>query len=236
MKTILSVALAVLPAAVSAQAYQGAAVELHFQKYETNNGFDLTSVEGNLDALWQLGGSLGVQAGLTLGKQIDSSDDIDLQQYNAVSLHLTADASDALRFGLLVSADNQADGIALVAGEALYLAGPLRVEGRLGDSFDKDFDYTLFEVNGSYAVTGPLAVRFGTSYSDFGDNGFYRVFTLGAGYTLGSGTEVYADLSRHTNDFGASDPQDTGSIVDIGVRFDLGAGDTGKAFRYQPLK
>jgi hypothetical protein len=59
------------------------------------------------------------------------------------------------------------------------------------------------------------------------------VLTLGAGYKLGDSTELYADLSRHTNDLGGFGSV-SGSLVNLGVRFDLG-GDAERLFSYQPL-
>lgn len=230
----ITLALALLPGAVSAQAFEGAVVDLQFQRYDDGGGFKVDSLEGTLDATWQFG-RFGAQAGLVLGKEVNGIEDIDLRSYQGVALHLTADATDTLRLGAMMAADNNFDGVYLYAAEALYLAGPLRVEGRIGDSFDKGDPYGLFEVNGSYAITGPLAVRFGTHYSDFGAGSYYNTFTLGAGYTTPAGTEFYADVGRHTTDAGAGADALHGSLFNLGVRFDLGAGGSDKAFRYQPL-
>jgi hypothetical protein len=128
--------------------------------------------------------------------------------------------------------DNQTDGIALYAAEALYIGGPLRVEGRIGDSFDSD-NYSLFEVKGAYALGSALSARAGLHYSDYGSDGYYRVLTLGAGYSVTDTVEVYADVSRHTNDFGASGSV-SGDLFNLGVRFDLG-GDGDRLFSYQAL-
>ena len=71
MKILIVAALALVPVAASAQSYQGAVVDLQFQKYDDGAGFDVGSVEGQLDALWQPGGTFGVQLGLTLGKEVE---------------------------------------------------------------------------------------------------------------------------------------------------------------------
>jgi len=173
---------------------------------------------------------MGAQLGLTLGKEIDSSADIDLRQYNGLTAHLTFDVSDSLRLGAMALADNQTDDIAFYAAEALYTAGPLRVEGRLGDSLDTD-DFTLVEARGTYAIGSALSARAGYQYSDFGVDGSYRVLSLGAGYQINDGMEVYADLSRHKNDTGAGGTYQ-GNLFNLGVRFNLG-GDDDRLFTYQ---
>lgn len=223
--------VALLPSVATAQNFEGAAAELQYQRYDDGAGRDVDSLEGYMDAGWTFG-TLGAQVGLALGKEIDSTDDIDLRQYNGLTAHLTLDASDSLRLGLMALTDNQGSGISHYAAEALYLAGPIRVEGRLGDSLDTD-DYTLLEARGSYAFNPALSARAGLHYSDYGADGTYRVMSLGAGYQVQDGIEVFADLSRHRNDFGGGEVY-RGDIVNLGVRFGLG-GDTGKLFTYQPI-
>jgi predicted porin len=234
MSRLLIAALALFPAMAAAQGYEGAVVDLQYQKYDDGDGFELDRIEGTLDASWQLG-RIGVQAGLVLGKEIDSSDDIDFQQYNGLALHLTTDVNDSVRLGAMIAADDNADGIYLYAAEALYLSGPLKLEGRIGDSFDNDNDYALAEVKGSYAIGDAFSVKAGMHYSDYGDDGYYRVFSLGAGYTVSPGTEVYAGVGTHANDLGAGSPTLNGSLVNLGVRFDLGGDGSDKVFSYQPL-
>ncbi|HLQ19462.1 MAG TPA: porin [Tabrizicola sp.] len=231
MKTPLILFLALSPSIAAAQSFEGAAAELQYQRYDDGAGFDVDSLEGYMDASWTFG-LIGAQVGLTLGKEIDSSDDIDLRQYNGLAAHLTMDASDSLRLGVMALTDNRGSGVSHYAAEALYLAGPVRVEGRLGDSLDTD-DYTLFEARGSYAFGAALTARAGYHFSDYGTDGSYRVMSLGAGYQVNDGLEVYADLSRHKNDFGGGEVY-RGDIVNLGVRFGLG-GDPGKLFTYQPL-
>lgn len=234
MRRLLTAALVIFPVMAAAQGYEGAVVDLQYQKYDDGAGFEIDSLEGTLDASWMFG-RVGVQAGLVIGKEIDSSDDLDLGSYNGIALHLTTDVSDALRLGALVAADNNADGVFLFAAEALYLRGPVRIEGRLGDSFDNGNPYGLFEVNGAYSIGSAFSARAGLHYSDYGDAGFYRVFSLGAGYQLSDQSEVYADVSRHTNDFGASGSAYQGNLFHLGVRFDLGGSGSDKTFAYQPL-
>jgi hypothetical protein len=234
MSRLLTAALALLPAMAAAQGYEGAVVDLQYQKYDDGDGFKVDSLEGTLDASWQFG-RIGVQAGLVLGKEIDNSDDIDVDQYNGLALHLTTDVGDAVRLGAMVAADNRVDGVSLYAAEALYLSGPLRIEGRLGDSFDNDNSYGLAEVKGSYALGSALSLNAGIHYSDYGDDGYYRVFSLGAGYKISPGTEVYGGIGSHANDFGAGSPTLHGSLINLGVRFDLGGGGSEKVFSYQPL-
>ncbi len=233
MSRLLTAALAIFPAMASAQGYESTVVDLQYQKYE-ESGYDYDSVEGTLDASWRFGG-FGLQAGLVLGKVLDNSADIDFDQYNGLAVHLTTDVGDAVRLGAMVAADNQADGIYLYAAEALYLNGPLRVEGRVGDSFDSSDEYALFEVKGSYALGSALSAKIGLHYSDYGDDGHYQVLSIGAGYKLSQATEVYAGLGRHDNDAGAGAPSRDGSVVNLGVRFDLGGEGSDKVFSYQPL-
>jgi hypothetical protein len=231
MQKSLILILATLPGLAAAQGFEGAVGEFQYQKYDDGGGFKVDSIEGYLDAAWGFG-RFGAQVGLSLGKEIDSSDDIDFRQYKGLTGHLTADVSDSLRLGVMINADNQIDGLAVYAAEAIYLAGPLRVEGRVGDSLDSD-SFSLVELKGAYAFGSALSARAGMHYSDYGTDGFYRVLTLGAGYKLGDSTELYADLSRHTNDFGGFGSV-SGSLVNLGVRFDLG-GDGERLFSYQPL-
>ena len=231
MQKSLIMIMATLPGLATAQGFEDAVADLQYQKYDDGAGFEVDSVEGYLDAAWGFG-MFGAQVGLTLGKEIDSSADIDFNQYNGLTAHVTADLSDSLRLGAMVLADNQADGIALYAAEALYLAGPLRVEGRVGDSLDTD-DFRLLEVKGSYAIGNAFSARAGFHSSDYGADGDYRVFSLGAGYKVGDSMEVYADLSRHKNDFGTGGVY-KGDLLNLGVRFDLG-GDGERLFSYQPL-
>lgn len=232
MRNLLAASVALFPLSAYAQAYQGAVVDLQYQFYDEGSAYDISAVEGTLDALWQFG-TFGVQAGLVLGKVVDSSSDLDFSQYNGLAVHLTGDVSDNLRLGVMAAANNGYDGVYLYAAEALYLSGPLRIEGRIGDSFDNGDEFSLAEVKGSYAVTGPISVRFGTHYSDYGDHGHYNTYTIGAGYQLSSGTEVYADIGRHKNDFGPGNGDATGNLLSLGVRLNLGGAD--KAFSYQPL-
>lgn len=230
MQKTLILALASLPTIAAAQSFEGAVGDLQFQKYDAGPS-EVDSLEGYLDAAWGFG-MMGAQVGLTLGKEIDSSDDIDFQQFNGLTAHVTADVSDSLRLGAMLTTNNQTSGIALYAAEALYLAGPLRVEGRLGDSLDSD-DVSLFEVKGSYGIGSAFSARGGYHYTDYGSgDGHYRVISLGAGYRLGDSMELYADLSRHKTDTGASEV--SGDILNLGVRFDLG-GDGERLFSYQPL-
>jgi len=231
LKTI-TLALALLPGAVAAQSFEGTVVDLQFQRYEDGSGAETNSIEGNLDASWQFG-ALGVQAGLALGKDVNDSGDISIDHYHGFALHLTADVSGNLRFGAMVAADNAFDRVYLYAAEAIYTNDALRVEGRLGDSFNNARPFTLFEVDSTLSTGGPLSLRLGTKFTDFGTGGNASQMTIGAGFTLGSGTNIYADYGRHSGTAGAGDGN--GSLINLGVRFNLGAGGTDKAFSYQPL-
>lgn len=231
MKFPLTLVLATLPSFAAAQSFEGAVADLQYQKYDDGAGLSVDSLEGHLDAAWTFG-RMGAQVGLTLGKEIDSSEDIDLRQYNGLTAHLTADVSDNLRLGVMALTDNNGSGISHYAAEALYLGGPIRIEGRLGDSLDTD-DYTLIEARGAYMFGSALSARAGFHHSDYGSDGTYRVMSLGAGYKLNDGIELYGDLSRHKNDFGGGEVY-RGDIVNLGVRFGLG-GDSSRLFTYQPL-
>lgn len=231
MKTPLILSLTLIPTLAAAQGFEGAAVELQYQKYDDGAGFEVDSLEGYMDAAWTFG-RVGAQVGLTLGKEIDSSDDIDLRQYNGLAAHVTYDATDSLRLGVMALVDNQTSGVSHYAAEALYLNGPLRVEGRVGDTLDRD-DYTMIEARGSYAFSPAFSARAGFHHADFGADGSYRVLSLGAGYKVNDGLEVYADLGRHRNDFGGGDVF-KGDVFNLGVRFGLG-GDADRLFSFQPL-
>ena len=233
MSRLFTAALALLPAMANAQGYEGAVVDLQYQKYEDSSGYDYDGLEGTLDASWRFGG-FGVQAGLVLGKVLNNSADLDFDQYNGLTVHLTTDVSDNLRLGLMAAADNGADEIYVYAAEALYLSDPLRVEGRIGDALDTD-DYSLFEVKGSYALSDAFSAKMGLNYSDYGPDGYYQVLSVGAGYKVSPGTEVYAGIGRHNNDAGAADPKLDGNILNLGVRFDLGGNGSDKMFSYQPI-
>ena len=233
MSKALILLLSTLPTLATAQGFEAAVADLQYQKYDDGDGFKVDSLEGHLDAAWAFG-AFGTQVGLVLGKEIDSSDDIDLRQYNGLTLHLTADVSDSLRLGAMVAGDNQADGISVYAAEALYSAGPLRIEGRIGDNLGTNDTFSFYEARGSYAFGSALTARAGLHSADYGADGDYRVVSLGLGYKLGETTEVYADLSRHKNDFGPVIGAFSGSLINLGVRFDLG-GDGDRLFSYQPL-
>ena len=231
MKTPLILILTTLPGLAAAQGFEGPVADLQYQKYDRGDGQNVDSLEGTLDAAWSFG-TLGAQVGLSLGKEIDSSDDIDFEQYNGVAAHLTADVSDTLRLGAMALVDNQTSDIAFYAVEALYLGGPLRVEGRLGDSLDTD-DFTLVEAKGSYAFGSAFSARAGYHYTEEDAGASYRVLSLGAGYKVNDGMEVYADVSRHKTDLGAAGST-SGDLFNLGVRLNLG-GDSSRMFSYQPL-
>ncbi len=222
--------LSVMPHAVQAQGFEGTVVDLQYQRYEADQS-ELDSLEGRLDAAWAFG-TFGAQVGLTIGKEIDSSDDIDFRSYNALALHATADVSDSLRLGAMLAADSQRDEVYLYAAEALYLAGPVRVEGRIGDSLEDDQPFSLFEVKGAYSF-GAISARAGLHQTSLGDGASYGVLSVGAGYAIGDTTEVYADIGRHETDNGIA--TDRGNVINLGVRFDLG-GDSSRMFSYEPLK
>lgn len=234
MHRFLIPVLAVLPLPAFAQGFESAAAELQYQNYDDDGGFDVDSLEGYLDSAWMFG-TFGAQVGLTLGKEIDSSADIDFKQYNGLTVHAITDLSDTVRLGAMVLADNDADGIALYAAEALYLNGPLRVEGRIGDSFDNDDPFGLAEVQGTFAIGSAFSARAGLHYTDYDAEGYYRVFSLGAGYRISDGSELYVDLGRHTNSSGGSRPTVDGSLLNLGIRFDLGGSGQERLFTYQPL-
>jgi len=203
---------------------------LQYQRYDTGPS-ELDSLEGRLDAAWAFG-MFGAQVGLTIGKETDSSDDINFRSYNGLALHATADVSDSLRLGAMLAADSQRDEVYLYAAEALYLSGPLRVEGRIGDSLEDAKPFSLVEVKGGYSF-GALSARAGLHQTDLGAGASYRVFSLGAGYAIGDSAEVYADIGRHKTDNGTT--TDRGNVINLGVRFDLG-GDSSRMFTYEPLK
>jgi len=230
MRYPLILLLSTLPVAAFAQGFEGVVVDLQYQKYDLRAGSGIDSLEGNLDAAWSFG-TFGAQVGLTLGKEIDSSDDLDFGQYKGIALHGTADVSDSFRLGAMLAYDNRADDIYMYAVEALYLGGPLRVEGRVGDSRDNDDPFSLVEAKGSYAFGSAITARAGLHNSNYGE-GSYRVFSLGAGYSFGETAEVYADFGRHRTE--TSTTSDTGNVISLGVRLNLG-GDGNRLFSYQPL-
>ncbi len=225
----LSLPILVSPAA--AQGFEGAVGEFQYQHYDDGAGFTVDSVEGYLDAAWVFG-RMGAQVGLSMGKGVDSSADIDLPQYRGLTGHLTYDASDNLRLGAMALIDNVSEDISFYAVEALYLSGPLRVEGRIGDSLDTD-DYSLVEARTSYALGSALTARAGFSVNDFGADSNYRVFTLGAAYKVSDQIELYGDVSRHRYEV-AGGTTFRGELFYIGVRINLGGDDT-RLFSYQTM-
>ncbi|HEY6918101.1 MAG TPA: hypothetical protein VI412_02510 [Tabrizicola sp.] len=231
MKTPLILLLATLPSLAAAQGFEGSVVDLQYQKYNRGDGQKIDSLEGTFDAATSFG-MLGAQVGLSLGKEVDSSDDISFDQYNGLALHLTADAGDNLRLGAMALVDNRTSGVAFYAAEALYLGGPLRIEGRIGDSLETE-DYSILEAKGSYAFGSAFTARAGYHDTDRGAGGGYRVLSVGAGYQVNDGLELYADVGRHKTDLGAAGSS-KGSVIDLGVRFNLG-GDSSRMFSFQPL-
>lgn len=232
MRTTAVLLFTLIPTLAAAQGFEGAVGDLQYQKYDDGAGFDVDTIKGHLDAAWGFGGALGAQIGLTLGKEIDSSDDIDLRQYNGVTAHLTMDASDSLRLGVMALIDNQTPDVAFYAAEALYFAGPLRLEGRVGDSLDSD-DFHMVEARGTWSFGSAFSARATYQLSDYSEDRSYRVFTLGGAYKINDGTELYADIGRHKNDFGV-DGVYKGDVVYLGVRFNLG-GDGERLFTFQPM-
>lgn len=232
MKSTALALLALLPLPAAAQTFEGATVELQYQHYDDGLGFTVGTAEAYADAAWTFG-AVGAQIGLSYISEVDSSAVIDLQQIRMASLHLTTDVSDTLRLGALIAADADGEGVYLYAVEGLYLAGPLRVEARLGSSFDDSEPYQLAEVLGSYDVTDRLKLRAGAHYADFGDAGFYHVARLGLGYDVSDRTEVYVDSARHGNYFGGGSPTYTGSLWYVGARFDLGRKGDNRLFNFQ---
>lgn len=230
MRYSLILILATLPVAATAQGFEGTVADLQFQKYDSGSS-DLNRLEGTLDASW-LFGTFGTQVGLVIGKTIDSSSDIDFDQYNGIALHGTADVAEGFRIGAMLAADNRADEIYLYAAEALYVGGPVRVEGRIGDSLDNDEPFSLFELNGDYAFGNALSARARWHDSDFGDAGSYQVFSIGAGYAFSDTGQLYADLGHTETETGSA--SESGSVISLGVRFDLG-GDGERLFSYKPL-
>lgn len=222
--------LSVMPQATLAQGFEGTVVDLQYQRYDLGAP-ELDSLEGRFDAAWAFG-AIGAQVGLTIGKDVDNSGDINFRSYNGIALHATADVSDTLRLGAMLAADSVRDEVYVYAAEALYLGGPLRVEGRIGDSFEDDEPFSLIEAEGAYSF-GALSARAGLHYTDLGAGSSYRVYSIGAGYAIGDTAEVYADIGRHKTDNGAT--VDRGGIFNLGVRFDLG-GDSGRMFTYEALK
>jgi predicted porin len=228
---LASLPLTTVPLLAAAQGFEGAAGEFQYQHYDDGAGFTIGSVEGYLDAAWAFG-RMGTQIGLTLGKEVNSSDTIDFNQYSGLTGHLTYDVSDSLRLGAMVLVDNDPGNVSLYAAEALYLNGPLRVEGRIGDSFGTA-DNSLVEAKASYAFGSAVTARAGVSFSDYGADQTYRVVSLGAGYKISDRVELYGDASRHRNEF-AGIGTFTGTLFDLGIRVNLGGDDT-RLFSFQPL-
>jgi hypothetical protein len=96
MRIPLVLLLSTLPGAVMAQGFEGAVTELQFQHCDNGEGFDVNTVEGNLDAAWSFG-TLGAQLGLIFAKEVDSSTDTDLRSQNGFAEHLTAEVSDPVQ-------------------------------------------------------------------------------------------------------------------------------------------
>lgn len=228
--TSLSVMPSITPKAALAQGFEGTVVDLQYQRYDLGAS-ELDSLEGRLDAAWAFG-TFGAQLGLTIGKDVDNSGDINFRSYNGLALHATADVSDSLRLGAMLAADSVRDEVYVYAAEALYMAGPLRVEGRIGDSLEDDERFSLFEAKGAYSF-GALSARAGLHQTSLGGGASYGVFSIGAGYAIGDTAEVYADIGRHKTDNGTA--TDRGNVINLGVRFDLG-GDSSRMFTYEPLK
>ena len=127
MQRFLIAVLAAVPLPALAQGFVRAAGEFQYQKHDDAD-FDVDSVQGYLDTASMLG-TFGAQVGVTPGKEIGRSPDIDVRQYNAVAVHAITDPSDILRRGATVLADNEADGIALYAAEALFITARCADQG-----------------------------------------------------------------------------------------------------------
>lgn len=224
--------LARLPLPATAQTFEGAAVDLQYQHYNDGLGLNVDTAEAYGDAAWDFG-TVGAQIGLGYLSEVDSSVLLDFRQFPTATLHLTTDVSDKLRLGAMGASDLNDGGIYLYAAEGLYISGPLRVEARLGSSFDDNEPFTMAELFGSYALTGSLNLRAGLQNSDYGGAGFYHVARLGLGYYINDGTEIYADSARHGNTFGGGSPTYKGALWYVGARFDLGSKGDNRLLNFQ---
>lgn len=223
--------LALFPLPAAAQSFEGANLELQYQHYDDGAGFTVGTAEAYANAGWSFG-SFGTQIGLAYISEVDSSAAIDFLQFRSAALHLTMDASDQLRLGAMVAVDIT-EGVAyLYAIEGLYLSGPLRLEARLGDSFDDASPFALAEITGSYDLSGGFKLRGGALYNDYGTHGFYHVARLGVGYDVNPSTEVYVDYARHGNNFGGGGPTSNGSLWHVGLKVDLGGTGDNRLFNY----
>ena len=90
-------------------------------------------------------------------------------------------------------------------------------------------------MKGSFAIRSASSASAGLHYSDYDAHGFCRVFSLGAGYRISERTELHADAGRHTNSPGRSSLTVDGSLLNLGIRFDLGGSGHERLFTHQPL-
>ena len=72
----------------------------------------------------------------------------------------------------------------------MYFAGPLRLEGRVGDSLDSD-DFHMVEARGTWSFGSAFSARATYQLSDYSEDRSYRVFTLGGAYDV---DQFFTDL------------------------------------------
>jgi len=147
------IALALACAATSfaqAQSFDGATIEINRQDYDDGNGFSVEQFEVYGDLAFSFG-DFGVQLGLAYAEERGSSDpNLDFMDYNGIAAHLFYDVNEMWRIGLMLSDDSFDDADYGIALEAIYLNGPVRLEGRVGSYVAPDDpDIGLYSLYGT---------------------------------------------------------------------------------------
>lgn len=237
-KTILAVgALLASANLASAQGFQFEAARIGGEyQYYSETGFDVSSWEASLDASATFGQSLGMQVGLGYMSEFASSDaGYPLQNITDVELHGFYDIGTFSRIGMLYAFDTYNDGDDLFALEVVNAIGGLRGEARIG-FFASDVEPAMLtEVNLVYGLGDTITLRGNYQKLKYNDgNGFYRLWSLGAGLDIGQSASFYADYGWTRNDFGNGSVFD-GNLLSAGFSFKFAGDDDQMMFTYSPF-
>jgi hypothetical protein len=224
--TVLPVALA------QAQGLEAVSTGIEYMRYDDGAGFTVDNAELSADVAYSFANGIGLQLGIGHLSEIGSSDPfLDFMHISEGEIHLTYDVNEELRLGLLASSDTESGNDVTLGGEALYTGERFRLEGRLAACIDGD--YWVAEANSNLNLGHNLSLRNGLRWADFDDDGHYALASVGLGLAITDNVNVYADYSRHENDFGGGSVYH-GHLLTAGMKVNL-AGDNSRLFSYTPF-
>ncbi len=235
--TTFTLALAIAAAnGALAQGFESARIGIDGFKYDDGDGFDISYLSELLDLSHRFGGGFGVQLGLAHSDDVGSSDPfVDDDPVSSLTLHGFYDLSTSTRLGLMLGKDSYNDGDTVLAAEAIHLAGPARIEARLG-RFDSAVEpATLMELRGEYRLAQGFSLLGGYQRITYdGGFGYFSHAYLGGAYDIGNRARIHATYGATVNDYGVP-PVYEGSQITVGFTADLGGPRNPKMFTYNPF-